>query len=318
MDVKKEVFGRTHIPPPIPPDMTEEDAEHSEGAFEDRLQYNADKVAVATQMFHYMIENRLEYSYITTGEADEVEKAIREAAPNKAPEPDEIPDRALIMALPTLKPLLTSLFNTCLNFGRHPISFKHTTTVALRKPGKGDYSQPGSYRPIALQLVEPSKPSSQSGSAGLLRLTTYCPVATWAHAKALQRNLCYKPWSKKYTLRGPRATCSLLFLDVSGPFDNVSHPRLLHNLRKRKIGGATLAWISSFLEDRSTELKLPYHRTKSFDVRTGIAQGSGASPILYTFYNGDLVELGNDRALDSIEVAYLAAGETVEVTAASR
>ena len=71
MDVMKEVLGRTHIPPPIPPDLTEEDAEHSEEAFEDRLQYNADKVAVAvaTQTFHYMIENRLEYSYITTGEA---------------------------------------------------------------------------------------------------------------------------------------------------------------------------------------------------------------------------------------------------------
>ena len=39
-------------------------------AEEARLQYNADKLvaAVATQTFHYMIENGLEYSYITTGE----------------------------------------------------------------------------------------------------------------------------------------------------------------------------------------------------------------------------------------------------------
>lgn len=38
---------------------------------EAKLQYNADQLvsAVATQTFHYMIENGLEYSYITTGEA---------------------------------------------------------------------------------------------------------------------------------------------------------------------------------------------------------------------------------------------------------
>ncbi|KAL9122915.1 MAG: hypothetical protein Q9187_000527 [Circinaria calcarea] len=38
---------------------------------EARLQYNADKLAAAvvTQTFHYMVENGLEFSYITTGEA---------------------------------------------------------------------------------------------------------------------------------------------------------------------------------------------------------------------------------------------------------
>ena len=82
MDVKKEVMDRIDIPPPVPTDKTEEDAEQSgeerapgqaanAKAIEDRLQYNADKVfmAVATQTFHYMIENGLEYSYVTTGEA---------------------------------------------------------------------------------------------------------------------------------------------------------------------------------------------------------------------------------------------------------
>ncbi|KAL2045353.1 hypothetical protein ABVK25_012193 [Lepraria finkii] len=71
MDVKKDALDRTRIPPPIPPDMTEKELEQSGEAFEERLQYNADMlaVAVATQTFHYMIENGLEYSYIATGEA---------------------------------------------------------------------------------------------------------------------------------------------------------------------------------------------------------------------------------------------------------
>ncbi len=82
MDLKKEVIDRIDIPPPIPTDEAGENAEQSgeertpEQAAKaevvtDRLKYNADKVAVAvaTQTFHYMIENGLEYSYITTGEA---------------------------------------------------------------------------------------------------------------------------------------------------------------------------------------------------------------------------------------------------------
>ncbi len=67
MDLKKEVIDRTHIPLPIPKEHKDAEAD----SIRDRLQYNADKVAVAvaTQTFHYMIENGLKYSYITSGQA---------------------------------------------------------------------------------------------------------------------------------------------------------------------------------------------------------------------------------------------------------
>ena len=45
---------------------------------------------------------------------------------------------------------------------------------------------------------------------------------------------------------------SLLLLDVTGAFDNVSHKRLLHNLRKRKVDERIVRWIASFLSDRHT------------------------------------------------------------------
>ena len=36
---------------------------------------------------------------------------------------------------------------------------------------------------------------------------------------------------------------------MSGAFDNVSHPRLIHNLRKRRVDLQTVMLIESFLKD---------------------------------------------------------------------
>ena len=70
MNLQEEVIDRVDIPNPIPTNETD-GIPATDEAIAARLQYNADKVimAVATQTFHYMIENGLEYSYITSGEA---------------------------------------------------------------------------------------------------------------------------------------------------------------------------------------------------------------------------------------------------------
>lgn len=59
----------------------------------------------------------------------------------------------------------------------------------------------------------------------------------------------YQAWNK-----GDGQVASLLLLDVSGAFDNVSHTRLLHNLRKRRIDERTVRWIASFLSNRHTRI----------------------------------------------------------------
>jgi len=80
-------------------------------------------------------------------------------------------------------------------------------------------------------------------------------------------------------LRGEVAT--VLLLDITGAFDNVSHTRLLHNLKKRRIGGNMANWILSFLSDRSTIISLPEFISEVFKTGTGIPQGSPISPIGY-------------------------------------
>ena len=99
--------------------------------------------------------------------------------------------------------------------------------------------------------------------------------------------------------QGKDKVATMLSLDVAGAFDTVSHVRLLHNLKKRKIPNWIVQWIHSFLKERTTSLSINGRSTGVFHVDAGIPQGSPVSPILYLFYNADLLDIcsnPNDRA----------------------
>ena len=97
---------------------------------------------------------------------------------------------------------------------------------------------------------------------------------------------------------------SLLLLDVSGAFDNVSHKRLLHNLRKRKVDEDTVRWIASFLSDRHTHILVDGFKSRDYAINTSIPQGSPLSPLLHILYNADLVDLCNEQT-DAMSTGYI-------------
>ncbi len=113
--------------------------------------------------------------------------------------------------------------------------------------------------------------------------------------------------------RGEVATA--LFLDVTEAFDNVSHLRLLQNLRKRRIPTSYVNFLGSFVSDRRTELRLP-ECTLDWEIKTGIPQGSSLSPILYLFYNADLLKTLTTEAIWAAgyidDVVFLATEESAE------
>jgi len=80
-------------------------------------------------------------------------------------------------------------------------------------------------------------------------------------------------------------------MDVTNAFNNVHHIRLSNNLRKRGIPRNIIRWIESFLRDRSTRITFNGNQSKSFPTPAGVPQGSPLSPILYIFYNTDLLEI---------------------------
>lgn len=81
---------------------------------------------------------------------EEVLQTIRHTSADKAPGPDGIPNRILKVCANKLVGLLTPLFQACIDLSYHPSEFKMANTLAIKKPGTGDYTEPKAYRPIAL------------------------------------------------------------------------------------------------------------------------------------------------------------------------
>ena len=263
-DEKADLLRQSFFPPPAQADLSD------------------------TEGYHYPLP--IECPDITE---PEIERAVRAASPNKAPGVDGITNGILHRTLDILLPHLHRVFNACLRLGYCPNHFKETVTVVLRKPGKDDYTQPKSYRPIALlstlgkalEAVMAGRLAYLADVHGLLpsRHTGGRKLASTEHAIHFLLQRIHQAWSED-------KVASLLLLDVSGAYDNVSHERLVHNLRKRRICPRIVCWVQSFLEGRSTTIKLKEYTAPSVTVQTGVPQGSSISPILYLFYNADLIE----------------------------
>ena len=84
---------------------------------------------------------------------------------------------------------------------------------------------------------------------------------------------------------------------MSKTFDNVSHARLLHNMRKRRVLTLLLNWVKDFLRERRTTLTINEYTLLERRTKVNISQNSSLSFILYLFYNVDLLKNCDDIKL---------------------
>jgi hypothetical protein len=176
--------------------------------------------------------------------------------------------------------------------------------VVLRKPNKPDYTKAKAYRPIsllrtmakALEAIVATRLSYVAERYNLLptnhmggRRRRSSEQAVMVLVEAIR-----EAWRANKVL-------SLVTFDVQGAFNGV-HPEVLRTrLLQRKVPKRLAEWILSFCTGRSAELVIDRYRSAVEPIaHAGIPQGSPLSPILYIFYNADLIEGQIDKKQGSL------------------
>ena len=82
---------------------------------------------------------------------------------------------------------------------------------------------------------------------------------------------------------------ALALLDLSAAFDTIDHTILVGRLNTWfGIGGPALAWLSSYLLDRTQQIKLGDSFSPTAHLPFGVPQGSVLGPLLFTLYTTPL------------------------------
>jgi len=188
---------------------------------------------------------------------EDVSLSLLKCSPSSAPGPDSIP-YSVWKSVHCISPgILVSLLTPLLRFGHHPSSLKKANGVILDKPGKQSYDSPASFRIIVLL---------QTVSKVLERIVASCLALIARYTGLLHRNQCGSlPSLSSFdacsaltdtvrSLQHPGRKVSSFFLDIKSGFDNVYSRIICSDLRHTEVNQYLVAWVRSFLFDRSCHL----------------------------------------------------------------
>ena len=224
---------------------------------------------------------------------EEVERNIFAAKPWKAPGDDGLPAMVWRQIWPEIKDRVLLLFQTSLDEGDLPNQWRNAKIIPLKKPNKGDYTKARAWRPISLlstlgkvlESVVAERISHAVETFGLLPTNHFGArkKRSTEQALLLLQEHIYNAWRSRKVL-------SLVSFDVKGAYNGVYKERLLQRLTARGIPPVLVRWINAFCSNRTATILVNGHTSNQQQLlQAGLPQGSPLSPILFLFFNADLV-----------------------------
>ncbi len=198
---------------------------------------------------------------------------------------------------------LCQIYRRCLTEGYTPEDWRKSKVVFIPKPGKNDYSQVKSFRPISLTSFL---------FKGLERIVLWhmeekMPDLFHKEQHAFRKGhstetalLRFVDTVESAVLR--RGVALAVMMDISGAFDNVLPCRVISALRKKGVDDFVVKWYAQYLLNRTASTTLS-GKTYSRSLTRGTPQGGVLSPTAWNLVFDSLLDSLNDGPARAIGYA---------------
>lgn len=211
----------------------------------------------------------------------EVLTAAESFNPKKAPGADGLTADICKQAIQKNPKLYLSLANRCLQLGHFPTIWKEATVVVLRKPGKEDYTDVKSYRPIGLLPV----------MGKILEKMVVGRVKWYLLPRMSTRQFGFMPQrgteDSLYTLVNyirdrlkEKTIVTAISLDIEGAFDSAWWPAIRVRLSEEECPKNLRRMVDSYFESRTVRVRFA-GREHLKGTTKGCVQGSIGGPIFW-------------------------------------
>ena len=200
---------------------------------------------------------------------------------------DPVPTRLLKDCSEQLAPAITSMINLTMSTGTLPSSWKDAIVLPSLKSGKKELIvekyRPISNLPFISKLCE--KVVAMQLTDHLLRNNQMEPFQCAYRPSQCVETVLLRVCNDILRSMDQRKITVLMLLDLSGAFDTVDHPILLHRLQSRfGVTGVVLDWFTSYLTGRRQCVTINGIRSNPRLLKCGVPQGSVLGPLLFLVY----------------------------------